>query len=219
WLEVDLGSQTEICSASLLWETAYASAFQIQVSADNANWSTVYSTTTATGGYIRVYATKRATQWGDSIFEFDVYGLTTTAPLTGGNGNGGNGVCPWVGSTASVASRVQQVLNTMNQSEEFTLLSGDGGSSYIGQVAAIPNLCIPAINMQDGPNGVGDGTGNVTAFPDGENAAATWDPTLIQQEGQAMGAEFAGKGVNIALGPTTNLVRDPRWGRTYETYG
>jgi beta-glucosidase-like glycosyl hydrolase len=230
WLEVDLGSQTQICSASLLWETAYASAFQIQVSTDNANWNTVYSTTTATGGsesftfsatgrYIRVYATKRATQWGDSILEFDVYGLTTIAPLTGGNGNGGNGVCPWVNSTASVASRVQQVLNTMDQSEEFTMLSGDGGSSYIGQVAAIPNLCIKAINMQDGPNGVGDGTGGVTAFPDGENAAATWDPSLIQQEGAAVGAEFAGKGVNVALGPTTNLVRDPRWGRTYETYG
>jgi beta-glucosidase-like glycosyl hydrolase len=230
WLAVDLGSQTQICSASLLWETAYASSFQIQVSTDNVNWTTVYSTTTATGGnesftfsatarYIRVNCLKRATQWGDSIFEFDVFGLTTIAPLTGGNGNGGNGVCPWVGSTASVASRVQQVLNTMDQSEEFTMLSGDGGSSYIGQVAAIPNLCIPAINMQDGPNGVGDGTGGVTAFPDGENAAATWDPALIQQEGTAVGAEFAGKGVNVSLGPTTNLVRDPRWGRTYETYG
>ncbi len=230
WLEVDLGSQTQICGASLLWEAAYASAFQIQVSNDNANWSTVYSTTTATGGsesltfsatdrYIRVYATVRATQWGDSIFEFRVYGLTTVAPITGGNGNGGNGVCPWVNSTAPVAQRVQQVLNTMNQSEEFALLSGDGGSSYIGQVAAIPNLCIKAMNMQDGPNGVGDGTGGVTAYPDGENAAATWDPALIQQEGAAMGAEFAGKGVNVSLGPTTNLVRDPRWGRTYETYG
>ena len=230
WLEVDLGSQTQVCSASLLWETAYASSFQIQVSTDNVNWTTVYSTTTAAGGsesftfsatgrYIRVYCLKRATQWGDSIFEFDVFGLTTIAPLTGGNGSGGNGVCPWVGSTASVASRVQQVLNTMDQSEEFTMLSGDGGSSYIGQVAAIPNLCIPAINMQDGPNGVGDGTGGVTAFPDGENAAATWDPSLIQQEGTAVGAEFAGKGVNVSLGPTANLVRDPRWGRTYETYG
>ncbi|HXO25494.1 MAG TPA: glycoside hydrolase family 3 C-terminal domain-containing protein, partial [Streptosporangiaceae bacterium] len=43
--------------------------------------------------------------------------------------------------------------------------------------------------------------------------------TLIQQEGTAMGAEFAGKGATVSLGPTTNLVRDPRWGRTYETYG
>jgi beta-glucosidase-like glycosyl hydrolase len=230
WLHVDLGSQQQICSVSILWEAAYASAFQVQVSNDNATWTNIYSTTTGTGGtttftasvtdrYIRVYATARGTQFGDSIFEFDVYGLTTTAPVTGGNGNGGNGTCSWVGSTAPVAQRVQQVLNTMDQAEEVTLASGDGTSGYIGQVNAIPNLCIKSLNMQDGPNGVGDGTGNVTAFPDGENAAATWDPSLIQQEGAAMGAEFAGKGVNISLGPTTNLVRDPRWGRTYETYG
>jgi len=200
------------------------------VSTDNSNWTNVYSTTTGTGGnqkftvsttarYVRMYGTVRATQFGYSIFEFDVYGLTTTAPVTGGNGNGGNGTCPWVGSTAPVASRVQQVLNTMDQAEEVTLLSGDGSSNYIGQVNAIPNLCMPALNMEDGPSGVGDGNGGVTAFPDGENAAATWDPALIGQEGAAKGAEFAGKGANISLGPTTNLVRDPRWGRTYETYG
>jgi beta-glucosidase len=230
WLDVDLGSPQQICSVGILWEAAYASAFQVQVSNDNATWTNIYSTTTGTGGnltfpasvtdrYIRVYATARGTQFGDSIFELDVYGLTTTAPVTGGNGNGGNGVCPWVGSTAPVASRVQQVLNTMDQSEEVTLTSGDGSSNYIGQVNAIPNLCIKSLNMEDGPSGVGDGNGGVTAFPDGESAAATWDPTLIAQEGAAKGAEFAGKGANISLGPTTNLVRDPRWGRTYETYG
>src|SRR3984885_4953239 len=230
WLDIDLGSPQQICSVGIEWETAYASAFSIQVSNDNATWTTVYSTTAGTGGnqtfpitttarYIRMYATARATQWGDSIFEFDVYGLTTTAPVTGGNGNGGNGVCPWVGSTAPVATRVQQVLNTMDQAEELDLVAGDGTSSYIGHIPAVPNLCIPATNLEDGPNGVGDGAGGVTAFPDGANAAATFDPTLNQQEGTAMGAEFAGKGVNVALGPTTNLVRDPRWGRTYETYG
>jgi hypothetical protein len=71
------------------------------------------------------------------------------------------------------------------------------------------------------------------AFPGGENAAATWNPALIKQEGAAVGREFAGKGVNVSLGPTTNLVRDPRWGlgpttnlvrdprwgRTYQTRG
>ncbi|HUN36132.1 MAG TPA: glycoside hydrolase family 3 C-terminal domain-containing protein, partial [Trebonia sp.] len=230
WLEVDLGAAQQICSVGIEWEAAYATAFSVQVSNDNATWTTVYSTTTGAGGnqtfpisttarYVRMYGTARGTQFGYSIFEFDVYGLTTTAPLAGGNGNGGNGSCPWVGSTAPVAQRVQQVLNTIDQSEEASLLSGDGTSSYIGQVPAIPNLCIPAINMEDGPSGVGDGNGGVTAFPDGENAAATWDPALIQQEGSAMGAEFAGKGANVSLGPTTNLVRDPRWGRTYETYG
>ena len=230
WLEVDLGSQQQICSIGILWEAAYATAFQIQVSNDNSTWTTVYSTTTGTGGqetfpitttarYVRMYGTARATTFGYSIFEFDVYGLTNVAPLGGGNGNGGNGTCPWVGSTAPVATRVQEVLNTMDQAEAASLLSGDGTSSYIGQVNAIPDLCIPSINMEDGPSGVGDGNGGVTAFPDGENAAATFDPTLVQQEGAAMGAEFAGKGATVSLGPTTNLVRDPRWGRTYETYG
>ena len=50
WLEVDLGSQQQICSLGLLWEAAYASAFQLQVSNDNSTWTTVYSTTTGAGG-------------------------------------------------------------------------------------------------------------------------------------------------------------------------
>ena len=154
WLEVDLGTPTAICSVGILWEAAYATAFSIQTSNDNSTWTTVYSTTTGTGGqetfpisttarYIRMYGTARATTFGYSIFEFDVYGPTNTPPLAGGNGNGGNGVCPWVGSTAPVATRVQQVLTTMDQSEEASLLSGDGTSSYIGQVNAIPESVHP----------------------------------------------------------------------------
>ncbi|HEY4702462.1 MAG TPA: discoidin domain-containing protein, partial [Streptosporangiaceae bacterium] len=80
WLEVDLGSQQQICSVGLLWEAAYASAFQLQVSNDNSTWTTIYSTTTGAGGsetfpvsvtdrYIRLYGTARATQFGYSIFE------------------------------------------------------------------------------------------------------------------------------------------------------
>ena len=67
------------------WETAYATAFQIQTSADGTNWTTIYSTTTGTGGtqtlnvtgtgrYIRMYGTARATQYGYSLWEFSVYG-------------------------------------------------------------------------------------------------------------------------------------------------
>ena len=50
WLDVDLGSPQQICSVGILWEAAYASAFQVQVSNDNATWTTIYSTTTGTGG-------------------------------------------------------------------------------------------------------------------------------------------------------------------------
>jgi hypothetical protein len=48
WLEVDLGATASISQVVLQWETAYATAFQIQTSSDGTNWTTIYSTTTGT---------------------------------------------------------------------------------------------------------------------------------------------------------------------------
>ncbi len=84
WLEVDLGSTQSICKVVLHWERAYAKAFQIQASTDNTNWTTIYSTTTGTGGtqtlnvsgsgrYIRMYGTVRGTRYGYSLYEFQIY--------------------------------------------------------------------------------------------------------------------------------------------------
>ncbi|SEL18492.1 discoidin domain-containing protein [Streptacidiphilus jiangxiensis] len=85
WLQVDLGATHTICGVTLAWETAYGKAFQIQTSNDGTNWTTIYSTTTGTGGtqtlnvsgsgrYVRMYGTARGTQWGYSLWEFDVLG-------------------------------------------------------------------------------------------------------------------------------------------------
>jgi len=41
WLDVDLGSSQPVCQVTLDWETAYARAFQIQVSTDNSSWTTI----------------------------------------------------------------------------------------------------------------------------------------------------------------------------------
>lgn len=49
----------------------------------------------------------------------------------------------------------------------------------------------------------------VTAFPPGINAAATFDRRLMRLRGEAMGKEFRGKGVNVALGPAMNMARAP----------
>jgi hypothetical protein len=89
WLEVDLGSTQSICQVVIHWETAYAKAFQIQTSSNNSTWTPIFSTTTGTGGtqtlnitgsgrYIRMYGTVRATMYGYSIFEFQVYAATCT---------------------------------------------------------------------------------------------------------------------------------------------
>ncbi|WP_204059026.1 discoidin domain-containing protein, partial [Microbispora corallina] len=43
WLQVDLGTTASVSQVVLTWETAYATAFQVQVSADGSSWSPVYS--------------------------------------------------------------------------------------------------------------------------------------------------------------------------------
>jgi type 1 glutamine amidotransferase len=85
WITVDLGSAYELRRVRLSWETAYARAYQVQTSVDGQEWTTVHSTTTGDGGiddirfegsgrYVRVHGTQRATGWGYSLYDFNVYG-------------------------------------------------------------------------------------------------------------------------------------------------
>jgi beta-glucosidase len=127
--------------------------------------------------------------------------------------------CPWVDSTAPISQRVSELMSKMTLAQEISLMTGESGSSYAGFIPAIGSLCIPAVNMQDGPAGVGDGLTNVTQLPAPVDVAATWDPTAEQEYGQVIGAEQADKGTTVDLGPTINIDRDPRWGRAFESIG
>jgi hypothetical protein len=94
WIEVDLGANYSINSAKLVWETAAAKAYSIQVSTDNTNWTTVYSETTGVGGtenptfaattarYVRMYGTVRTTGYGYSLWDFEVFGATAATVAT-----------------------------------------------------------------------------------------------------------------------------------------
>jgi len=126
--------------------------------------------------------------------------------------------CPWVGSHAPIATRVDEVLAQMTLADKISMVSGTSGP-YVGNVAAIPSLCIPALNLEDGPAGVADGMTGVTQLPAPVADAATWSTSDARQYGDVIGAEEAGKGANVNLGPTINIVRDPRWGRAFETLG
>jgi hypothetical protein len=84
WIAVDLGSAADISSVQLDWENAYAKAYAIQVSADGSSWKEVYATDDGKGGrevirfaptsarWVRMYGTKRATQYGYSLWDFKV---------------------------------------------------------------------------------------------------------------------------------------------------
>ncbi|HET7013646.1 MAG TPA: glycoside hydrolase family 3 C-terminal domain-containing protein [Streptosporangiaceae bacterium] len=127
--------------------------------------------------------------------------------------------CPWVGSSAPISQRVAMLMARMSTAQKVALMTGSSGSSYVGLIPAIGSLCIPAINLEDGPAGVADGMANVTQLPAPVDVAATWDNAAEQLYGQVIGAEQAAKGTTIDLGPTINIVRDPRWGRAFESIG
>jgi hypothetical protein len=93
WLQVDLGASSAITRVELNWEAAYARTFRIQTSLNGTTWADATSATagtagvqslpvTATARYVRMYGTERATQYGYSLWEFKVFGGTTTTPPT-----------------------------------------------------------------------------------------------------------------------------------------
>jgi beta-glucosidase len=78
-------------------------------------------------------------------------------------------------------------------------------------------LGIPAIFMGEALHGfMAYGS---TSFPQVLGLASTWDPELVQQAFTAAADEMASSGVRQAFTPVLDLARDPRWGRTEETYG
>ncbi|WIV54102.1 beta-1,3-glucanase family protein [Amycolatopsis nalaikhensis] len=154
WIRIDLGGPATVSRVVLRWEAAYATAYQIRVSDNGSTWSTVYQTTTGTGGtqtldvtgsgrYVRLDTTARATPYGVSLWEFEVYG-------TGGGTVPTNPGAPpdsfW-GDTASIpAARnvlTVKVLNRTNgQYPDSQVYWSFGGQTH--SIAEQPYLDMPA---------------------------------------------------------------------------
>jgi len=84
WLTVDLGTSTHLGRAVLRWEAAYGEAYRLEVSDDNETWETVATVDDSDGGvdeirldahgrYVRFHGVRRATQWGYSLWELELY--------------------------------------------------------------------------------------------------------------------------------------------------
>jgi beta-glucosidase len=133
---------------------------------------------------------------------------------------GSNANCPWLNDSEPIETRVSQLMSQMTLADEIDLVEGHQSSNppYVFYEPAIPGLCIPQLGEEDGPNGVGDGLTGVTQLPAGVTLAATFSDTLARQYGAVVGSEEWGKGAAVDLGPTINLDRDPRWGRSFEAY-
>lgn len=78
-------------------------------------------------------------------------------------------------------------------------------------------LGIPAIFIEEGLHGY-QGS-KATTFPVPIGVASTWNPDLAFKMGRVVASEARAKNVHMLLAPVLGISREPRWGRTEETFG
>lgn len=78
-------------------------------------------------------------------------------------------------------------------------------------------LGIPAIFVDEGQHGMM--RPEATVFPQAIGLACSWDPALFEKVYGVVAHEMRSRGTHHALSPVIDVCRDPRWGRTEETYG
>ena len=119
----------------------------------------------------------------------------------------------------------------LTDANDLTLLQAaallSGASAWDSR--AIPAALVPSFVMSDGPHGVRRQLGDAdhlgiaeaekaTCFPTASALAATWDPDLAREMGEALGVEARGLGVDVLLGPGLNIKRSPLCGRNFEYF-
>ncbi|MCA6075065.1 glycoside hydrolase family 3 C-terminal domain-containing protein [Fulvivirga sedimenti] len=153
------------------------------------------------------------------------------------NGNGMLDI--YEDSRRSTSERVNDLLSQMTLEEKIHLLKGSGLASALGNtdategipgaagtIVATPRLGIPTVYLSDGPAGLrivpirenDDATYYCTAFPIGTLLASTWNTSLVEKVGTAMGNEAVEYGIDVILGPGANIHRHPLCGRNFEYY-
>ncbi len=121
-----------------------------------------------------------------------------------------------------------QLIGRMTDGELLGLLDGDSPRRLLPIIpvlharrpfvaGAVSRLGIPGIRFSDGTRGVV--IGSSTAFPVTIARAATWDPSLEERVGLAIGLETRARGANYSASVCVNLLRHPAWGRAQECYG
>jgi beta-glucosidase len=107
-------------------------------------------------------------------------------------------------------------LESLTTAQKAELLYG-AGPWHVGGPAQGPATLV----MTDGPNGargVTFHTSLAACFPCETALAATWDPELVTEVANALGAETRRQGASMLLGPAVNLQRTPLGGRNFECF-
>ena len=117
----------------------------------------------------------------------------------------------------------ERLLAQMTLEEKASLCSG----ADFWRLKGVPRLGIPSIMVTDGPHGLRKQEGKsdhvglndsapATCFPTASCTAASWDRSLMERIGAALGEECQAADVAVILGPAINIKRSPLCGRNFE---
>ncbi|HTR41247.1 MAG TPA: discoidin domain-containing protein, partial [Pseudomonadales bacterium] len=140
WIQVDLGSVQNIGRVWLNWENAYATNYTIQLSSDNSTWTTVYTVTNGPGTindlavsgsarYVRMYGTRRGTQYGYSLWDFQVYPALAPQPAIAVAGT--NLLISWPNTVRTWTLQSSPILDAPNSWSNVTTIPYLLNSEYI----------------------------------------------------------------------------------------
>ncbi|KAI9350520.1 glycoside hydrolase superfamily [Zopfochytrium polystomum] len=123
-------------------------------------------------------------------------------------------------SWSDAVSQAETLVSTLSLEQKVSLVSGTGWSNgpCVGNIDSMVHIGFQGLCLQDSPSGVRFAS-DVSVFPTAVNLAATFDKTLMYNQGLYMGREFRGKGVSVVLGPAMNIMRAPEGGRAWESGG
>lgn len=121
--------------------------------------------------------------------------------------------------------KYESIIEQLTLEEKAALMAGKS----VWETKDYPEKGVPSIFLSDGPHGIrkqegeGDHLGlnasiPATCFPTAATLANSWNPELVEEVGQALGAEASSIGVNMVLGPGLNIKRNPLCGRNFEYY-
>src|SRR3954452_22647249 len=135
-----------------------------------------------------------------------------------------NASCPWMQGAKTPEQRADELIKAMSLDQKIhqVTFSNPPWMAYYGTAGHIdgtPELCIPTLVLSDAGSGVAGTQHETTTFPSGVAQAATWNPALEHQFGEALGQEAWNKGINIMLGPGMNIARIATNGRNFEYMG
>ncbi|WP_169513355.1 Ig-like domain-containing protein [Flexithrix dorotheae] len=203
WITIDLEESHTISRVELNWEAAYGADYQIQVSDDNTNWMTIHTVTNGNGGtdnltgfsstgrYVRLFGIARGTQWGYSLYEFEIYGCPeNSSPV----------------AVTGIAISPTSLSLEPGQTSQLTATVNPSNASNTAVSWSSSNTSVATVNAGGLVTAVADGTASITVTSADRGFTASSSISVSTTNIPVTGLEVSPTILNLEEGQTSQLV-------------